>query len=76
MHHNHIMSGRGCSTCRTGPCTCKPIGLYGKDVYYSNSNLSRFLISCGENFDSIIEKAFIYQFVRLQRHENIESVVV
>jgi hypothetical protein len=32
----------------------------GKEVFYGNDNLRRYLISNGESYESIIEKAFLY----------------
>lgn len=65
FHHGpHHHTGHGCNCKKTSCRKCSPmtcsVGVYGKDVYYGNNNLIRFHVSCGENFDSIIEKAFIY----------------
>ena len=32
----------------------------GKEVFYGNDNLRRYLISNGESYESIIEKSFLY----------------
>jgi len=61
-HHSH-MTGHGCGCGRSSCNVCSHShhnhhSSWGKDVYYGNDNLRRFFVSCGENFDAIIEKAF------------------
>jgi hypothetical protein len=59
------MTGHGCGCGRSSCNVCSHShhnhhSSWGKDVYYGNDNLRRFFVSCGENFDAIIEKAFNY----------------
>ena len=61
-HHSH-MTGHGCGCGRSSCNVCtlshrSSCTSWGKDVFYGNDNLRRFFVSCGENFDAIIEKAF------------------
>jgi hypothetical protein len=63
-HHSH-MTGHGCGCGRSSCNVCtlshrSSCTSWGKDVFYGNDNLRRFFVSCGENFDAIIEKAFNY----------------
>jgi hypothetical protein len=57
------MTGHGCGCGKSSCNVCSHshhnhCSSWGKDVYYGNDNLRRFFVSCGENFDAIIEKAF------------------
>jgi hypothetical protein len=57
------MTGHGCGCGRSSCNVCtlshrSSCTSWGKDVFYGNDNLRRFFVSCGENFDAIIEKAF------------------
>lgn len=57
------MTGHGCGCGKSSCNVCSHshhnhCSSWGKDVFYGNDNLRRFFVSCGENFDAIIEKAF------------------
>ena len=53
---------------------CGPV--CGKDVYYSLDNLRHYLISQGENYDSVIEKFALHISNYKSLSNNVVSIII